>query len=52
MAADNKYEINMCEGRILPKLLKFAIPLMLSSILQLMFNAADVIVVHEASFRL
>ncbi len=45
MAADNKYEINMCEGRILPKLLKFAIPLMLSSILQLMFNAADVIVV-------
>ena len=35
----------MCEGPILPKLLKFAIPLMLSSILQLMFNAADVVVV-------
>ena len=35
----------MSEGSILPKLLKFAIPLMLSSILQLMFNAADVIVV-------
>ena len=37
--------MNMCEGAILPKMLKFAIPLMLSSILQLMFNAADVIVV-------
>ena len=35
----------MSEGSILPKLLKFAIPLMFSSILQLMFNAADVIVV-------
>lgn len=37
--------MNMCEGAILPKMLKFAIPLMLSSILQLMFNAADVVVV-------
>ncbi|MBP5330235.1 MAG: MATE family efflux transporter [Lachnospiraceae bacterium] len=45
MAKRNVYEMNMCEGAILPKMLKFAIPLMLSSILQLMFNAADVIVV-------
>ena len=35
----------MCEGAILPKMLKFTVPLMLSSILQLMFNAADVVVV-------
>lgn len=39
------YEINMTEGNLLPKLIKFAIPLMLSSTLQLFFNAADVIVV-------
>ena len=39
--------MNMCEGAILPKMLKFAIPLMLSSILQLLFNAADVIVVGK-----
>ena len=45
MAVNNKYEIDMCEGAILPKMLKFALPLMLSSILQLLFNAADVIVV-------
>ena len=40
-----KYEINMCEGPLLPKLILFAVPLMLSSILQLLYNAADVIVV-------
>ena len=39
------YEIDMCHGAILPKMLRFAVPLMCSSILQLLFNAADVIVV-------
>ena len=39
------YQINMTEGNILPKIIKFSIPLMLSGILQLFFNAADVIVV-------
>lgn len=42
-----KYEIDMCTGRILPKMLAFVLPLMLSSILQLLFNAADVIVVGK-----
>lgn len=41
------YAIDMCEGSILPKMLRFAIPLMCSSILQLLFNAADVIVVGK-----
>lgn len=35
----------MCSGSILGKLLLFTIPLMCSSVLQLLFNAADVIVV-------
>ena len=39
------YEIDMCNGAVLPKMLRFALPLMCSSMLQLMFNAADVIVV-------
>lgn len=39
------YAIDMCEGSILPKMLRFALPLMCSSILQLLFNAADVVVV-------
>ncbi|MDD6268991.1 MAG: MATE family efflux transporter [Oscillospiraceae bacterium] len=37
----------MCSGNILKKLLLFTFPLMLSSILQLLFNAADVIVVGK-----
>ena len=40
-----KYEIDMCNGPILKKMLLFAVPLMLSSILQLLFNAADIVVV-------
>lgn len=39
------YEIDMCHGPLLGKILIFAIPLMLSSILQLLFNAADIVVV-------
>ena len=39
------YEINMCNGALFPKILAFSIPLMLSSILQLLFNAADMVVV-------
>ncbi len=40
-----KFEIDMCNGSILKKMLLFAIPLMFSSILQLLFNAADIVVV-------
>lgn len=40
-----KYEIDMCNGPLLKKMLIFYFPLMLSSVLQLLFNAADVIVV-------
>lgn len=39
------YEIDMCNGPLFSKILLFAIPLMISSILQLLFNAADMVVV-------
>ncbi|MDE7277683.1 MAG: MATE family efflux transporter [Lachnospiraceae bacterium] len=39
------YEMDMCSGSILGKILLFALPLMCSSLLQLLFNAADIIVV-------
>ena len=39
------YEMDMCNGPILSKVLVYAFPLMLSGILQLLFNAADVIIV-------
>lgn len=45
----NRYEIDMCSGTVLDKLISFSIPLMLSSILQLLFNAVDIIVVGRFS---
>ena len=41
------FEIDMLNGPVMPKLLMFAVPLILSSVLQLTFNAADVIVVGK-----
>ncbi|MCM1185343.1 MAG: MATE family efflux transporter [Lachnoclostridium sp.] len=40
-----KYEIDMCNGPLLGKILIFYVPLMLSGVLQLLFNAADIVVV-------
>ncbi|WP_308698945.1 MATE family efflux transporter [uncultured Thomasclavelia sp.] len=44
-----KYEIDMCNGPLLKSLIVFAVPLMLSGILQLLFNAADIIVLGRFS---
>ena len=41
------YEIDMCNGPLLGKILLFSVPLMLSGILQLLFNAADIVVVGQ-----
>ena len=45
----NKVEtkIDMVNGRMIGKIIRFSIPLILSGILQLLFNAADVIVVGQ-----
>ena len=40
-----RHQLDMCHGSLADKILLFAIPLMASSMLQLLFNAADVIVV-------
>ncbi len=42
-----KYEMDMCSGPFLGKILMFYIPLMLSGVLQLLFNAADIVVVGQ-----
>ena len=39
------HSIDMCSGTLADKILLFALPLMASSLLQLLFNAADVVVV-------
>lgn len=45
----SKYEMDMCSGPILSKVLVFSIPLIFSGILQLLFNAADMIVIGNYS---
>ena len=47
----NKYEIDMCNGSIMDKLISFSLPLMLSGILQLLFNAVDIVVVGRFTGR-
>lgn len=42
--AVKKYSMNMTEGSILPKIISFTLPLIASSVLQLLFNAADMVV--------
>lgn len=39
------HEIDMCTGPLLPKMIAFAIPVIITSVLQIMYNAADMIVV-------
>ena len=43
--AKRTYELDMTSGKLIPKVASFAFPLMLTSMLQLLYNAADVIVV-------
>lgn len=46
MASSKKtYEIDMCSGPIFGKLILFALPLMFSSMLQVLYNTADSVVV-------
>ena len=39
--------MDMCHGPLFWKIIKYTIPIMLSSILQLLFNAADLIVLGQ-----
>ncbi|MBP3446347.1 MAG: MATE family efflux transporter [Clostridia bacterium] len=43
--AKNRYSIDMTTGALLPKIISFTIPLMLTGLLQIVYNAADVMVV-------
>ena len=45
MASVKKYQVDMTNGPLLGKIIRFAIPLMMANAMSLMFNAADLIVV-------
>ena len=42
-----KYQGSMLEGPLLPSVIRYTIPIVLTSVLQLLFNAADLIVVGK-----
>lgn len=44
-ARASRYEMDMTTGALLPKVLMFSLPLILTGVLQLLYNAADVVVV-------
>ncbi|MBR2460751.1 MAG: MATE family efflux transporter [Clostridia bacterium] len=41
----NTTKLDMCEGPVLPLLVKFAAPLLVTGVLQVLFNAADIMVI-------
>ncbi len=41
----NRYEIDMCNGPLFGKIIRYTLPLMAAGILQLLFNTADMVVV-------
>ncbi|MBQ8575138.1 MAG: MATE family efflux transporter [Clostridia bacterium] len=43
--AKRRYSIDMTTGKLFPKIVSFAVPIMLTGLLQLVYNAADVMVV-------
>lgn len=47
MKKTNSFEIDMCNGPLLGKILRFSFPLIFSGVLQLLFNAADMVVVGK-----
>ena len=49
MASGKKYQIDMCHGPLFSKIVFFTLPLMMTNILQLLFHAADLIVIGQFS---
>ncbi len=42
-----KYEMDMCSGPLLKKMIKFSVPILLTVLFQQLFNTADLVVVGE-----
>ena len=40
-----KYEVDMCNGSLFSKIIKCALPLMATNLMQLLYNAVDIVVV-------
>ena len=49
MPVSDRYQIDMCRGPLMKQIIIFSVPLVLSGILQMLFNAADLVVVGRYS---
>ena len=45
MASTGKYQIDMCHGPLLSKIVLVALPLMAANVMQVLFNAVDILVI-------
>ena len=43
-----KKDIDMINGRLFPQMMRFALPIILSSVLQTLYNAADSVIVGRS----
>ena len=48
MTLFKRREVNMLEGPLIPMIIAFAVPLMLSNLLQVLYSAADMVIVAQA----
>ncbi|MBQ7523640.1 MAG: MATE family efflux transporter, partial [Oscillospiraceae bacterium] len=48
MALFHQKDIPMLEGPLVPKIIAFSVPLMISNLLQVLYSAADMIVVAQS----
>ena len=44
MAGAGKYQIDMCNGPLLSKIIRFSLPLMAANVMQLLFHAVGLVV--------
>ena len=42
-----KHDVDMTQGKLLPQMIAFTVPIILSSVFSLLFNTADMIVVGK-----
>ena len=47
MSSGNKFQIDMCHGSLFKKIILFAVPLTITNVLQLLFQATDLVVLGQ-----
>ena len=51
MNSGSKYQIDMCHGPLMSKIVLVALPLMAANVMQVLFNAVDILVIGRYADR-